>query len=1136
MLQYPFTQQTEEDRERNTKQSYLNAAIGFFGILFFLGMVGIVYQLTGVVAQERESGLSALVEVMMPNVSRWQTRAIRLLSYFGAFTLIYLPSWLAIGIILSSKVFVIASPAVTILYYLLSGLALCSFSIAGAMLFRRAQLSGIAMTLVAVVLAVIPQVLDAKRQTAATVLVLSLLFPSANYTYFITYLARWEVAGKAVVTNEAAPLPKPDPLEPAPEPYQTSISTLFILLTVQIVLYPVCAFVVERSLFSTTSACRRPRSGDVSSRSTVTLQGFSKTYKQGWLSRIFKKSRLDVMAVQSLDLVAHKGQILMLLGPNGSGKSTTLDAIAGLSKPTGGQIELDGSGGLGIAPQKNVLWDSLTVEEHVDIFYHLKSSGNCGTREDIATLLQACDISKKAKAKTKTLSGGQKRKVQLAMMFAGGSAVCCVDEVSSGLDPLSRRKVWDILLAQRSSRTIIMTTHFLDEADFLSDNIAILSKGKMRAEGSSAELKQRFGNGYTVEASHKPRISRDCPDREMQHKTFSAVDAVRATELIEGLERNGLDDYRVSGPTLEDVFLNLVGTDIHGFSVQEAAQEPVPLPPPGIAEKGPQSRNRVTVMQMSGVDLHSGRHLNALSQTAVLVLKRIMVFKRKWGPHLSAFIVALLGAGICPLFMRWMGLTKCGVTRGQYDYAPPVSGYVTNLGDLYDLNLVGGPPSSRLDIGISNLAATYGSDYTSFYSLPVRNASELENEIRQESSLRDFNNYIASNLEAVKPGGFWLGDPSSSPTTAWSADFYAFESPLIVNNVMNSMLSGIHISTSFSRFDLPPEPIPYSFGALLVTVYFSLLSCLWPALYALYPTIERLRQARALEYSNGVRVAPMWLAHLAFDFVHILVISAISTGLLSIGNVINHAGPLPTPSSPPEAALAVPLWYNLPYIFLVLLLYGLAATLLSYVISMFAKSQLAAWVLCVSGQVVLCLAYLGATLGVQTNTDVANLTSTLDKAQYSIGLISPVANLMRSLFVALNQFTIDCGHESTPGAIGQFGSPILYLILQCFFLFGFLILWDSGWSFTTPFRRPSKPTNVECDDEKSTDESREMIRLQHSTSGLRVMNLTKTFGKNKAVDDITFGVGESEVVTLLGPNGAGKCKDCSSPFFLTTGN
>jgi ATP-binding cassette subfamily A (ABC1) protein 3 len=79
------------------------------------------------------------------------------------------------------------------------------------------------------------------------------------------------------------------------------------------------------------------------------------------------------------------------------------------------------------------------------------------------------------------------------MMFAGGSAVCCVDEVSTGLDPISRRRIWEILLAERHRRTIIMTTHFLDEADYLADNIVIMYKGSLRAEGTAATLKNRFG-------------------------------------------------------------------------------------------------------------------------------------------------------------------------------------------------------------------------------------------------------------------------------------------------------------------------------------------------------------------------------------------------------------------------------------------------------------------------------------------------------------------------------------------------------------------------------------------------------------------------------------------------------------------
>src|SRR5206468_9079805 len=136
----------------------------------------------------------------------------------------------------------------------------------------------------------------------------------------------------------------------------------------------------------------------------------------------------------------------------------------------------------------------------------------------------AVDLAPKINAMSKTLSGGQKRKLQLGMMLTGGSAVCCVDEVSSGIDPLSRRKIWDILLAERGKRTIILTTHFLDEADLLADHIAILSKGTLRATGSSVELKDKLGGGYRV---HVPKgsITKDIPVVEGVRKkdTFDSI-------------------------------------------------------------------------------------------------------------------------------------------------------------------------------------------------------------------------------------------------------------------------------------------------------------------------------------------------------------------------------------------------------------------------------------------------------------------------------------------------------------------------------------------------------------------------------------------------------------------------------------
>ena len=747
----------------------------------------------------------------------------------------------------------------------------------------------------------------------------------------------------------------------------------------------------------------------------------------------------------------------------------------------------------------------------MSIFFSLKSAGKGARNAELHSLLESCDIMRKSKAKSKTLSGGQKRKVQLAMMFAGGSAVCCVDEVSSGLDPLSRRKVWDILLAQRSTRTIIMTTHFLDEADFLSDNIAILSKGLLKAEGSSAELKQRFGNGYTIETMRLAKNAGNVESnrtRNDKSQSLSATDPGHAMELIETLERNDVYDYRVSGPTLEDVFLRLVGTSLASAGPTGTISDS------SKAFSGPAEKEQavdVTVTEMAGVNLHDGKHLNAAKQGWVLFVKRLMVFRRKWGPHLSALILALIGAGVSPLFLKDSKAITCGVSQDQGSYATSPSGYTESLATLYDNRVVGGPFSPGLNQTLANIAQLYPGDYNVYSGGSPHGAAGLPVNVYAVNSLQEFNAYISNNTDSVTPGGFWLGDASSFPVIAWSARVSEFVNSIAIQNVMNNVLTNMNITTSYAAFDIPLEPQLYDFGCLLFAIYFSMVFCLYPAFYALYPTAERLRQARALQYSNGVRPLPMWLAYLAFELLHILVISIVSTALLSIGTS---------------------LWFHLPYIFLILTLYGIAATLLGYLISMFAKSQLSAWAFCASGQIVMCLAYFAAYLGVQTSVEAAGLEPALDKIQYTIGLISPIANVMRSIFVALNQFTIDCGHEATPGIMELYGGPILYLILQCFALFAILILWDSGKSILSVVPGRKRQENVEDSMALPGDASKELARVHDASSGLRVMNLSKSFGRNIAVDDVSFGVEKSEVVTLLGPNGAGKCEYNLIPIAL----
>lgn len=454
VFEYPYTSITQAQRNTNIRVNYQGAIINILGVAFLIGMVGVTYHLTGFIASERELGMSQLIEAMMPNLKRWQPQVARILSYHLAFDIIYTPGWVIMGVVLGVGVFAQTSMAIVIIYHLLAGLSLASFSILGASFFKKAQLSGITMAIVTLLLGVLSQVID--KTNSGTVAILSLLFVPCNYVFFIVFMARYERQDLATDLVRSAP----------DNPWGLPGIALWVFLIVQIFAYPLLGAVVERSLYGTASNGRSVvESLDHSSRSseTVHLENFTKHYRPNWFRRraafFTKTPKATVIAVNDLTFSARKGQICVLLGANGSGKSTTLDAIAGLNTVTSGTITVAGTGGLGIAPQKNVLWDEVTVEEHIRIFNQLKSTGHRDDKEARHNLVRAIDLDRKIGAKAKTLSGGQKRKLQLGMMFTGGSSVCCVDEVSSGLDPLSRRKIWDILLAERGSRTIILTTH-----------------------------------------------------------------------------------------------------------------------------------------------------------------------------------------------------------------------------------------------------------------------------------------------------------------------------------------------------------------------------------------------------------------------------------------------------------------------------------------------------------------------------------------------------------------------------------------------------------------------------------------------------------------------------------------------------
>ncbi|XP_008586239.1 PREDICTED: LOW QUALITY PROTEIN: ATP-binding cassette sub-family A member 7 [Galeopterus variegatus] len=211
-------------------------------------------------------------------------------------------------------------------------------------------------------------------------------------------------------------------------------------------------------------------------------------------------------ALRGLSLDFYQGHITAFLGHNGAGKTTTLSILSGLFPPSGGSAFVLGHNvctsmeairpHLGVCPQYNVLFDMLTVDEHIWFYGRLKGLSAAAVGPEQDRLLQDVGLLPKRHVQTRHLSGGMQRKLSVAIAFVGGSQVVILDEPTAGVDPASRRGIWELLLKYREGRTLILSTHHLDEAELLGDRVAVVAGGRLCCCGSPLFLRRHLGSGY----------------------------------------------------------------------------------------------------------------------------------------------------------------------------------------------------------------------------------------------------------------------------------------------------------------------------------------------------------------------------------------------------------------------------------------------------------------------------------------------------------------------------------------------------------------------------------------------------------------------------------------------------------------
>ncbi|XP_076222279.1 ATP-binding cassette sub-family A member 17 isoform X2 [Nomia melanderi] len=323
----------------------------------------------------------------------------------------------------------------------------------------------------------------------------------------------------------------------------------------------------------------------------IQIRNLKKTYTTSYLRRT------TVQAVKGISMDLYKGQITALLGHNGAGKTTLMSIITGVISATGGKVLINGKNikthlpvirnDLGLCPQENMVFPDLSVSEQLEFFGLLKGSTKTRKqiKQDIITLLEKLKLSDKGNVLPSTLSGGQKRRLCLGMALIGDASIIILDEPTSGMDPETRRDIWDIILKIRGKKTILISTHNMEEADILGDRIAIVHGGKLKCYGTSLFLKKQYGYGHIeVTLSTKSWCNADKVISKFDPRTQPVnvdsekiVLSVPHTETlpqsldnVENEKKNlGVTGISVSLITLEEVFLKVIKKEDNGKYLNE---------------------------------------------------------------------------------------------------------------------------------------------------------------------------------------------------------------------------------------------------------------------------------------------------------------------------------------------------------------------------------------------------------------------------------------------------------------------------------------------------------------------------------------------------------------------------------------
>ncbi|XP_077413237.1 phospholipid-transporting ATPase ABCA3 [Vanacampus margaritifer] len=905
------------------------------------------------------------------------------------------------------------------------------------------------------------------------------------------------------------------------------------------------------------------------------------------LAKEFRVGGKTRKAVRDLTLNMFEGQITVLLGHNGAGKTTTLSMLTGLFPPTSGRAYINGYDicqdmalvrrSLGLCPQHDVLFDNLTVREHLLFYAQLKGFSKDKIPEEVDRIICILHLEDKRNARSKTLSGGMRRKLSIGIALIGDSKVVMLDEPTSGMDPSARRATWDLLQGEKSGRTILLTTHFMDEADLLGDRIAIMAGGELQCCGSPLFLKNKYGAGYhmvivkealcnvaeitrlvhmyvpnaTLESSAGAELSYILPKESTSR--FELLFA----ELEMNREELGIASYGASVTTMEEVFLRvgkLVDSSLdiqaiqlpalqyqherrsHDWTTDDASSISGMTDVTDFTDSG-----TLISEDCSNIKLNTGARLY-LQQFYAMFLKRALYSWRNWKVMVAQFLIPLVFTVLALVVARTLpnhkNASQLGLELRRY-----------------------GP--TRVPIALQSGAGALASELADVYG------SQLLAQYGQLVNITDFTDYILTQAEeeggsfnerCVVGAAFRGSSKHFAEATAYFNN-EGYHTPatalMMVDNALFRFLAGPNASIHAGNYPMPrnlseaaQSQLTEGKTGFIIAINLMYGMASLSSTFALLLVTESAIKSKHVQKVSGVYLSNFWFSALLWDLVNFLLpclFMLIVFQAFSVDAFIKDN--------------------RLVDVLLMLLLYGWAVVPLMYLLSFLFTSAATAYTrLTIFNMISGTATFLAVTIMTIPELHLQNLSHLLDKVflifpNYCLGMsfsqfyqnyefisFCTSSPLTQALCKVLNiKYQPNYFSMSEPG-VGRFlvafsiqgvvFIALLFVIeLQCVRslrrLLSSLCRRRKQLSFIGDAALLPEDRDV-ADERKRVLECQPMVESMVG-SPLILHELSKVYSSGQpllAVDRLSLAVGKGECFGLLGFNGAGK----TTTFKMLTGD